>query len=143
MNELNSKSAGELAQLIHKKEDSSREVVEAHLDRIKEVNPEINAVTIVLEESALKLADEVDNSEADEKEKPFFGVPITIKENIDLIKNMLKWVLCFLKVSPSIGGCRPESEFFVFKKKERVCFSGGFRPNLELLMLMDVSNFPT
>jgi Asp-tRNA(Asn)/Glu-tRNA(Gln) amidotransferase A subunit family amidase len=72
MNELNSKSAGELAQLIQKKEVSSREVVEAHLDRIKEVNPEINAVTIVLEESALKLADEVDNSEADEKEKPFF-----------------------------------------------------------------------
>ena len=85
MNELNSKSAGELAQLIQKKEVSSREVVEAHLDRIKEVNPEINAVTIVLEESALKLADEVDNSEADEREKPFFGVPITIKENIDFV----------------------------------------------------------
>ena len=34
MNELNSKSAGELAQLIQKKEVSSREDVEAHLDRI-------------------------------------------------------------------------------------------------------------
>ncbi len=55
MNELNSKSASELAQLIQSKEVSSREVVQAHLDRIKEVNPEINAVTIVLEESALEI----------------------------------------------------------------------------------------
>jgi Asp-tRNA(Asn)/Glu-tRNA(Gln) amidotransferase A subunit family amidase len=31
------------------------------------------------------LADEVDNSKADEKEKPFNGVPITIKENIDFV----------------------------------------------------------
>ena len=38
MNELNSKSAGELAQLIQKKEVSSREVVEAHLDRIIFIN---------------------------------------------------------------------------------------------------------
>ena len=55
MNELTQKSAGELAHLIKRKEVSSKEVVEAHLDRIKEVNPEINAITVTLEESAVGL----------------------------------------------------------------------------------------
>ena len=84
MNELNKKSAGELASLIQSKEVSSREVVQAHLDRIKDVNPEINAITIVLEESALEMADKADSSNAETTERPFHGVPITIKENIDL-----------------------------------------------------------
>ena len=39
MNELNQKSASELVNLIKSKEVSSREVVQAHLDRIHEVNP--------------------------------------------------------------------------------------------------------
>ena len=39
MNELNQKSATELAELIKSKEVSSKEVVEAHLKRIEEVNP--------------------------------------------------------------------------------------------------------
>ena len=62
MNELTQKSAGELAHLIKRKEVSSKEVVEAHLDRIKEVNPEINAITVTLEESALEMADKADSS---------------------------------------------------------------------------------
>ena len=62
MNELNLKSATELADLIYKKEVSSKEVVEAHLNRIQEVNPEINAVTIVLEESALSMSEAADNA---------------------------------------------------------------------------------
>ena len=48
MNELNKKSATELAELIKSKEVSSKEVVETHLKRIEEVNPEINAVTVTL-----------------------------------------------------------------------------------------------
>lgn len=85
MNELIKKSAGELAKLIQTKEVSSREIVQAHLDRINEVNPDINAVTVVLEESALALSDKADNASEDEKNRPFHGVPITIKENVDLV----------------------------------------------------------
>ena len=85
MNELNQKSASELANLIQSKEVSSKEVVQAHLDRIHEVNPEINAVTVVLEESALEMAEKADSSSADTKDRPFHGVPITIKENIDFV----------------------------------------------------------
>ena len=68
-----------------KKVVSSKEVIEAHLDRIKEVNPEINAITVTLEKSALEMADKADSSNTDIEDKPFHGVPITIKENIDFV----------------------------------------------------------
>ena len=85
MNELNQKSATELAELIKSKEVSSKEVVETHLKRIEEVNPEINAITVTLEESATELAKKADNASDDERNRPFHGVPITIKENIDFV----------------------------------------------------------
>ena len=56
MNELNKKSAGELAALIKEKQVSSTEVVEAHLKRIEEVNPDVNAITLALDETALAAA---------------------------------------------------------------------------------------
>ncbi len=59
MDELVKKGAVELSRLIKNGETSSEEVVKAHLKRIKEVNPEINAITISLEESALELAKKV------------------------------------------------------------------------------------
>ena len=64
MSALYEKSATELAALIRSKEVSSREVVQAHLDRIDAVNSSVNAVTVVLAESALRAAAEADNSEA-------------------------------------------------------------------------------
>ena len=48
MDELIKKGAVELGQLIKKGETSSEEVVKAHLERIKEINPEINAITIAM-----------------------------------------------------------------------------------------------
>ena len=44
-NELCTKGAGELAALIRARKVTSREVVDAHLARIEEVNPSVNAVT--------------------------------------------------------------------------------------------------
>ena len=54
MDSLCKKSATELADLIRKKETSSKEVVEAHFNRISEVNPYLNAITLTLEESAIR-----------------------------------------------------------------------------------------
>ena len=85
MDRLCKKSASELAELVRSKEASSKEVVEAHFNRIKEVNPDINAITLTLEESALKLADEADSAGEEERKRPFHGVPFTIKENIDFM----------------------------------------------------------
>ena len=85
MDELIKKGAVELGQLIKKGKTSSEEVVKAHLKRIKEVNPEINAITISLEESALELAIKSDNASKENKTRLLHGVPFTIKENIDFI----------------------------------------------------------
>ena len=84
MDSLCRKSATDLADLIRKKETSSKEVVEAHFNRISEVNPYLNAITLTLEESAFKAAEKADNANEEESKKPFLGVPFTVKENIDL-----------------------------------------------------------
>ena len=62
MNELNKKSAGELAALIKEKQVSSTEVVEAHLKRIEEVNPDVNAITLALGDTALAAAKKADDA---------------------------------------------------------------------------------
>ena len=58
------KDATELAMLIRTKQVSSREVVQAHLDRIATVNPKINAIVTLMAEEALKGADAADNAVA-------------------------------------------------------------------------------
>jgi amidase len=83
--ELWSMGATELAAAIRGKKASSREVVEAHLARIAQVNPAVNAVTVVLADAALATADAADRAvAAGEPLGPLHGVPFTVKENIDL-----------------------------------------------------------
>ncbi len=53
VDELWKKSATELAELINRKQISSREVIESQLARIEAVNEKVNAITVVLAESAL------------------------------------------------------------------------------------------
>jgi amidase len=78
--------AGQLAELIRNKQVKSREVVEAHLARIDEVNPAINAVTLVLAEQALTAADQADGLTTSGVDLgSLHGVPITVKENIDVL----------------------------------------------------------
>lgn len=78
-------SALELAEAIRSRQASSREVIEAHLRRIEDVNPSVNAVTVVLAERALEEASTADGAAVGGDElPPFHGVPFTIKENIDL-----------------------------------------------------------
>lgn len=78
-------SAGELAAAIARGEVSSAEVVQSFLDRIAEVNDELNAVTLVLADDALAQAARADQARAaGEPLGPLHGVPFTIKENIDV-----------------------------------------------------------
>lgn len=77
--------ACDLAEAISTKRVSSREVVEAHLARIEAVNPAVNAVTVVLADQARAAAAAADRTVAAGGElPPLHGVPITVKENIDL-----------------------------------------------------------
>ncbi|MCE2735655.1 MAG: amidase [Acidimicrobiaceae bacterium] len=83
--ELWRKGAVELAADIADGTVSSREVVQAHLDRIAEVNPHVNAIVRVLEDDALRMADAADQAVKSGVELgPLHGVPFTIKENIDV-----------------------------------------------------------
>lgn len=82
---LHALSAGELAGLIRLNQVSSREVVQAFLDRIAAVNPAVNALTVILADQALASADKADQALAAGKDLgPLHGVPFTVKENIDL-----------------------------------------------------------
>jgi amidase len=85
VSELWRKSAVELAEMIRGREVSSREVVQAHLDRVDAVNPQLNAVVRLLPDQALAAADAADRTVADGTGLgPLHGVPFTVKENIDL-----------------------------------------------------------
>jgi amidase len=78
-------SAVEIARGVARREVSATAVVEAHLRRIEEVNPEVNAITGVLAESALGDAARVDAAvAAGDALGPLAGVPFTIKENVDV-----------------------------------------------------------
>ena len=72
----------ELARMIRDGELTSREVVDAHLERIDQVNPVVRAIRQVDAESARAAADAADA--APEPHGPLHGVPFTIKENVDV-----------------------------------------------------------
>jgi amidase len=85
MTELWQESAAGLAAMIASKEVSSVEVVEAHLARIDKVNPHLNAITRVLADDALAAAKAADAAvSAGAPLGPLHGVPLTVKQNIDL-----------------------------------------------------------
>src|SRR5690606_8457769 len=80
--ELTTSTAAELAQRIHAREVSSVEVTQAHLDRIAEVDGEINAFLHVAGERALDAAAAVDAALAagDAPASPLAGVPLALKD---------------------------------------------------------------
>ncbi len=85
MGELWRSSAVELAAMIRDRKVSSREVVQAHLERVEAVNPYLNAIVRLLPDQALAAADAADRAVADGTGLgPLHGVPVTVKENIDL-----------------------------------------------------------
>ena len=58
--------------------------MEAHLARMRAVNPRLNAVVVDLSEEAMKAARAADKQRARGKELGLLhGVPVTIKENVD------------------------------------------------------------
>jgi amidase len=77
VSELLRRPASELAQLIRSGELSARELVEASLRRIDQLEPSINAFAFVAHEQALEAADAI----APGDPRPFAGVPIAIKDN--------------------------------------------------------------
>jgi amidase len=67
----------ELAGLVRDGSLGARELVQASLDRIEELNPQLNAFVDVFGDEALAAADAIGPGD----ERPFAGVPIAIKNN--------------------------------------------------------------
>ncbi|HTW66226.1 MAG TPA: amidase [Bryobacteraceae bacterium] len=73
------------AKLIRSGQVSATELVEAHLQRIAEVNPGLNAVAEVLDETARQSAARVDRERAQGRPLPALaGVPFSIKDSIEV-----------------------------------------------------------
>jgi amidase len=79
--ELWSMTAVELARRLRARELSAREVVGAHLERIEQVNPSVNAVVTLVPERAMESAARADRRVAiDPDVGPLHGLPIAHKD---------------------------------------------------------------
>jgi amidase len=75
----------EIAAAVRNRETTSREVLDALVDRVDAVNGDLNAVVALLGDEAVKAAEQADRAVADGAPLgPLHGVPITVKENIDV-----------------------------------------------------------
>ncbi len=75
----------ELAEKLESREITSVEITKAYYDRIKEKDPEVRAYVTLLEEDALKKAEEVDKKRKNgEKVSKYAGIPIGIKDNMNI-----------------------------------------------------------
>lgn len=77
------KTALQLGKMIKSGEVTSPEVTKAYIERIKASDSKINSFVTVLEEEAIKQAEDVQKKiEAGELSSPIAGVPVAIKDNI-------------------------------------------------------------
>ncbi|MFB4274979.1 MULTISPECIES: amidase [unclassified Nonomuraea] len=84
MSELHYLTATELARLIRTRQVSAVEVLQAHLDRIEEVNPRVNAVVTLVAERAIEAAKAADAAlSSGERAGPLHGVPVAHKDLVD------------------------------------------------------------
>ena len=81
--ELYELTVHELADKLEAGEVTATEITKSYFDRIKEKDPEVRAYVTLLEEDALKKAEEVDEKRKNgEKVSKYAGIPIGIKDNM-------------------------------------------------------------
>jgi amidase len=83
--------AAEQARLIRDGEVTSRAVVEATLARIARIDPLLNAYRVVLAERALAEADQADGRKGAGDARPMLGVPVAIKDDVDVAGEPTTW----------------------------------------------------
>ena len=85
MDSLTYRSAVEMARMIRDKKISPVELVQAHLDRIERLNPQLNAFVSVDSARALEAARKAEAAVLQGATVgPLHGVPVTIKSSIDV-----------------------------------------------------------
>jgi aspartyl-tRNA(Asn)/glutamyl-tRNA(Gln) amidotransferase subunit A len=102
--QLHYQDATKLAEMIRNREISPVEVVKAHLERIEELNPTINAIVTVAQD-AMKDAKTAEAAiMRGDKLGPLHGVPFTVKDSIDTAKVLTQ------RGSPIFRGRVPEKD---------------------------------
>ena len=84
MLDILSLSAVKQSRLLRERAISSRDLVGAHLERIRAVNPQINAAIEVFEERAMEDAAAADRRIAAQDARPLEGVPFSVKDSIEI-----------------------------------------------------------
>src|SRR4051812_11489642 len=79
------------AQLIRDGEVSPTELVQACLDRIEALDPQLNAWRIVLAERALAEAQQAQGRLGAGDERPLLGVPLAIKDDVRMAGTTTAW----------------------------------------------------
>jgi aspartyl-tRNA(Asn)/glutamyl-tRNA(Gln) amidotransferase subunit A len=83
MTELHTLTIHEASELLRQRKVSSVELTQAHLDRIRKVEPKVKAFTLVTDELALQQAEAADRRLASgENLHPLTGIPLAIKDVI-------------------------------------------------------------
>jgi amidase len=110
MEELLLRPATEVAALVHRRAVSSRELTEAALRRIEILNPPLNAVVDMRPEEALRDADRADDERSVGAPRPLLGLPITVKEAVDVAGMQTTWG------NPAFAGHRAAEDATVVRR---------------------------
>lgn len=77
-------AVADLARRLREREVSPREAAQSFLDRIEALDAQLNAFITVLADEALAEADKLERSAPPGPDRPLWGVPIAIKDVIDV-----------------------------------------------------------
>ncbi len=90
--DLTELDATALAQRVRSRAVTARQLVEATLARIEDVEPTVNAFRVVMAQSALSDAERIDSlSDEELAVLPLAGVPVAIKDDIDVSGESTMW----------------------------------------------------
>jgi amidase len=88
MSELCALTISQIHSLLRARKLSRRELVQAHLDRVGAVNPQVNAIVELRAEAALAEAAALDADPKGRDDRPLDGIPVSIKDHFD-VESML------------------------------------------------------
>jgi fatty acid amide hydrolase len=138
MGSLIEQGAAELAARIAAKEVSSREVLEAHIERAEAVNPVINAVIFRMYERARAEAEAADEAVARGDELgPLHGVPMSIKDEFLVEDTPTTWGLAHRV------GHRATREGPILQRLRRAGAIPFLKTNIPVMLLQTETHNPT